>query len=447
MLLQFIVENFKSFDKEVVLNMIPSQYSDHAHHIYTLEGGKKVDALRSSALFGANASGKTNLFKAIQYSKQLITEGTRGEQKLDHQPFKLRKSSAQSPTRFEYVFKYDGIIYHYGFLLNHSKILEEWLFARPKGQEVKYFERITDKNNKVKLELGNTFAPPKSKSRKVLDLVKETTRPNQLFLKEAYEKNIEKLKPAYQWFASILHVIPAISEYGPLELRAFSDEDFTGFLSNFLRNTDTGIDSIETESTNLNLEEHFTDLPVNIREDMRQSVNDGNAVVFNYTDHRKYAIIKNDEGNIVAISLKTRHKMIDDDETVAFEIFEESEGTRRLLNILPALVDMKNEQAVYVIDELDRRMHTKLTRYFLSYFLNHCTSQPNQLIFTTHDSNLLDEDLLRRDEIWFLEKNKHGESDLYSLTEFKPRNDLKLNKGYLQGRFGGIPYIKSALTE
>lgn len=443
MLLQFIVENFKSFHTEAVLNMAPGAFDDHQDHIIESGEGKKVQALRSAALFGANASGKTNLFEAIQFARDLVVEGTYGEQKIAVVKFKLAKGAEKKPSRFEFIFKHEGVLYHYGILLNNSKILEEWLFATPKKREMKYFERITDESNKVNVSTGTTLAA-KSKTKKILELVAATTRPNQPFLKEAFEKNIDEFKPVYRWFQSVLNVIPAVSEYTPLELRAFSDEKFTGFLSSFLRNADTGIDAIHAESTDLDLDENFTDLPVKIREDIRERVKEGKAVVFNYSDRRKYALIRNEQGNVVAISLKARH-FLSDTESVDFEIFEESDGTQRLLNILPALADMKNTHNIYIIDELDRRMHTKLTRSVLEYFYSFCGDHENQLIFTTHDTNLLDTELLRRDEVWFIEKNKKGESRLYSLSDFKPRKDLKLNKSYNQGRFGGFPYIKSSL--
>ncbi|MEX0686752.1 MAG: ATP/GTP-binding protein [Balneolales bacterium] len=441
MLIQFIVENFKSFREETILNMVAGPYSDHENHIYEFKDGKEGKLLRSSALYGANASGKTNLVEALLFARNLITDGTIGEQRINVQPFKLSEKSKNKPSRFEFVIKQEDVIYHYGFIVNHTKVLEEWLFATPNKKEVKYFERFDSDSNRIRLSIGTNLAVRGSKAGKVLDLIAETTRSNQLFLKEAYEKNVEKLKPVYDWFDSVLTVIPVVSEYTPLELRAFSDENFTEFLSSFLSKADTGIESIQAHSTDMNLDDHFSDLPVKLREDIKERVNSGGSVVFNYTDRRKYAVLNNDDGDMVAISLKARHRM-DNDKFIDFEIYEESDGTQRLLNMLPALADMGQANKVCFIDELDRRMHTQLTRHFLEYYFNKCGNN-NQLIFTTHDTNLLDSDLLRRDEIWFIEKGNTEVSNLYSLSDYKPRNDLNLSKSYLQGRFGAIPYIKS----
>ncbi len=152
-------------------------------------------------------------------------------------------------------------------------------------------------------------------------------------------------------------------------------------------------------------------------------------------------MIREPNGELTLLKLKARHHLKDEEEHIDFEIENESDGTRRLMDLLPALLHSKSSEKVYLIDEIDRSMHPLLSRMFLEAYLNDQNCGRGQLIVTTHESQLLDRKLLRRDEIWFAEKDKNGGSHLYSLSEYKVRNDLKLGKGYLDGRFGAIPFL------
>lgn len=442
MLIQFIVENFRSFKEETIFNMSATAYTELLHHVTHTNQGKETDVLRTAALYGANASGKTNLIEAMEFARNLIVEGTYGEQAIDTEPFLLSNEQKKKPSRFEFIIKHEGKLYHYGFLVSRQRIEEEWLYATPKVREQKCFERITSAEGKVTVESGTGLAAKNSKGEQLIQFVAETTRPNQLFLKELFEKNNQKIKPIFNWFRSVLTIIPAISEYGPLELRAQTDDEFVDFMSQFLKNADTGIEKITTEEQPFDFSEQFSDMPDKLREEMRSHVKEGSGIIFN-AHNQKYALVQGEDGTIQTVQIKTSHKM-EDGSFTSFEIHQESEGTQRLMNLLPALADLKKEENVYVIDELDRRMHPLLTRMFLETFLDDESSeQQSQLIFTTHDTNLLDTSLLRRDEIWFISKNEQGSSELVSLSDYSVRKDLRIDKGYLLGRFGAVPYTKN----
>src|SRR5690625_2951681 len=204
MLIQFIVENFRSFKEETVLNMAATAYTELPHHVTPTNQGKETNVLRTAALYGANASGKTNLIEAMDFARNLIVEGTYGEQAIDTEPFLLSSEQKKKPSRFEFIIKYEGTLYHYGFLVSQQRVKEEWLYSTPKAREQKCFERITSAEGKVTVEPGPGLAAKNSKGEQLIEFIAETTRPNQLFLKELFEKNNQKIKPIYNWFRSVL---------------------------------------------------------------------------------------------------------------------------------------------------------------------------------------------------------------------------------------------------
>lgn len=443
MLYQFIVENYKTFRDETILNLAAASYDEHSHHVCN-GFAKDTRLLKTSAIYGANASGKTNLVKAISFSKQLIIEGTTGDMSIPVHHFRLNEKCRHAPSRFEFIFEAEKKVYHYGFVLFPDKILEEWLVDVTKKKEQVIFER-TLTGDKTTVDPGKKFFKSKD-DKQLIKFIARTTRVNQLFLKEAFEKNVDQIKPAFKWFAESLQIVPALAEYRLLEIRTKDDETFSNFLGRVLKDVGTGIDSIVAESLDMDFEKYLPELTVKERELITNQIRkDEGAVTIDDGRGSKYIIHHDAEKGPQLLQLKAMHKD-EDGELVAFDLKEESEGTRRFLNLLPILYDNQSEDRVYIVDELDRRMHPHLVRAFLELFLNHTKSR-SQLIFTTHNVNLLDQDLLRRDEIWFIEKNlEKGYSDLYALTEHKVRKDLKLDKAYMHGRFGAIPKIKESVS-
>ncbi len=441
MLIQFVVENFLSFEKEAVLNMIATKNGSYPKHICQNTGGKNIKLLRLGALYGANAAGKSNFVKALDFAKNLLLNGTKGEQLIPIQPFRLNQERHNQPSKFDFTFKYEGIVYNYGFKVNSTKVCEEWLFATPNKVEVRYFERITDEANKVKVEFGASLAGKKSSSqRQFLSFVGQGTRPNQLFLTEAFNRNVAQVKPIIHWFSNVLEIIDAESRYNSLEIRTHKDKPFTEFLGNFLRLAGTGIEGITTHHIPWQ-DEHFREMPEELKQKVLESLNKGPVFFQGPMAGEQYGLMLNDSKQPLMIKLKTHHKMANG-QKVLFDLADESEGTQRLINLLPALASTKSSEKVWVIDELDRRLHPLLSRMFIEAYLECDDETPKgQLIFTTHDTNLLNSDLLRKDEIWFVEKDAGGASYLYSLVDFRIQPSLNIEKGYLQGRFGAIPFI------
>jgi AAA15 family ATPase/GTPase len=439
MLLQFIVKNFMCFAEETIFSMVASaKLEQHKNHL--IHTNYESDLLRTSILYGANAHGKTKLVEAIGFAKHLIVNGIQGTKSIPVEPFRLDKNLRTQPSSFEFIIFYQSIRYHYGFIINNQRVLEEWLFVTPNKRELRYFERITSETGKVTVELGGSLARKNTKQKQFLEFVAQGTRPNQLFLTEALERNVEKLKPLYEWFENVLQVVPVTPSYLPLEIRANKEKPFISFLSDFLKQADTGIQSIKTVEEELDYEKHFPGLPEQIRLEIENNISSGKTIIM-FSEGKSYTLCANEVGEPVLIRLEAQHHGYDGS-VVSFDFAKESAGTQRLAHLLPILVDLLTSEKVYILDELDRSLHALLPKLFLENYLNAVSKKHHsQLIFTTHDTNLLDLNLLRKDEIWFLEKNEQGASQLYSLINLKMNSDLNIQKAYLQGRFGGIPFI------
>lgn len=438
MLIRFTVSNYLSFKEEAGLNLLATTDSHHQKHVFHAPKGKEVSILRTAVMYGANGSGKSNLVKAIEFAQKLILEGTKSDKPISFVPFKLNADCIKKPGKFEFVIKHNGTLYTYGFLVNSKRVIEEWLYAIINKNEQRLFERITNEQGTVTAEFGPSLARKGTNQYQFLQFVVKGTRPNQLFLTEAQERNVKEIKPLIEWFKNVLTVISPTSVYEGLTIRAHEDVNFAKFIGNFLNDAGTGIEGIEP--TEVKLQDKLTEFPVELREKILTDVQTATSVILQNEAGGQYLVKKGKAGEPLLIRLKAKHRM-NDGETTTFEFEEESDGTKRLMHLIPALIDSKRREKVYVVDEIDRSLHPLLSKLFLQFYLDEKAFMQGQLILTTHETNLLNLDILRRDEIWFVEKDKKGASHFSSLAEYKVRNDLKIAKGYLQGRFGAIPFI------
>ena len=219
MLIQFTVENFLSYREKTVFSLLATSNESHPTHLILNATGKNKNVLRAAALYGANASGKSNLIQAMKFARDLILEGTGPDETIPVTPYKLGASLHQ-PSRFQFIFTYQGIEYSYGFKLNRSQILEEFLYATPNGKEVKYFERITSGTGETQVDFGASLTKGSKERRQFLKYKEADTRPNQLLLTTIFEGNlkerVEELKPVRQWFISVLTIIEAESRYSQI---------------------------------------------------------------------------------------------------------------------------------------------------------------------------------------------------------------------------------------
>jgi AAA15 family ATPase/GTPase len=449
MLIRFTVENFLSFKKRVEFSMIPGKGRKLSHHLIKREKPKDISVLKTGVLYGANAAGKSNVIKAMDFAKQLITKGTSPDKVIPIKPFKLDEAYLKKPSRFEFEFKQNGKTYAYGFSLNSQWILEEWLYEINSVDEKPIFERQTVSDEQVIVTPGASLSFSNEEQAGVFKYTGNmATRPNQLFLAEMAKINTKKLKIAalidsYQWFDKVLTIIFPETRYAGFAFEApvadFIQADFVNFLTAF----DTGISGIQT--IEMDFDNQLKALPETVKNALALELVKGEYLLIWTTNNIPYIIFRKDS-QIKAIKLMTKHSTKEKQETL-FELGEESEGTQRLIDLIPALITLFNNEKVFVIDELERSLHPTLTKTLLALFLTHSQNVKSQLIVTTHEAELLDLELLRPDEIWFVEKSKAGESSVYSLEEFKTNYGKNWRQGYLLGRFGAVPMIKNRLLK
>ncbi len=437
MLIRFAVSNFLSFDEEVELSMYPGPSKQHPEHIIKDERWNGINLLRAAVIYGANASGKSNLVKALDFAKLLIVKGTRPQQSIPVEQHKLNPECATLPSCFKIEFKSNGCFYTYGFELDRERIHTEWLYKITKKSQKLLFERTT-RENKVAIEFGDVGETKDDEQ--FLEFVARGTRPNQLFLTESIERNVTFFKDAIDWFSKVLQVIFPQSRYHGLEISISRGNELSEALVEYLKLFNTGIANIVLEPIDSTSE--LSDIPDEIKADLLSKIEPGETMaVWNERGRHRYIFSKDKNTDIRTFKLMTTHKTVNCEAEVKWDITDESDGTLRLMDLIPALYQSRNTERVYIIDELDRSLHPHLSYKILEHFLSNAARQDSQFIVTTHESHLLDLDLLRRDEIWFIEKNEAGASALYSLEEFTPRYDKDIRKGYLLGRFGAIPMI------
>lgn len=422
MLLQFSVENFLSFREAGVLSMLAADGIDHPPHML-MEGPEGRSVLRCAAIYGANASGKSNLTKSLDFATRLLVRGRRPGEPTGVRLFKLDDRCAREPARFEWQLALGPARYSYGLELDALDVRSEWLLREEEQGETTVFERRGSS-----IDIGPGF-PVSADRAAFVRFVAEGTRPNQPFLAEARERNVHELAPLLSFFQRCHSIGPATPARSIFDLLR-SDERFRSFAGRMLEEAGTGVISVEVEKRGSQPELHAALLADNSPAALGHQLGSG-LVDFFPPDQKDLEIIVTTHADPHG-------------RKVPFSILEESDGTQRLLQLAPALYELDSgpKNSLVAIDELERSLHPLLTRAFLQRFLE--AGGTSQLLFTTHDTNLLDLTLLSRDAIWFTEKDHAGATALYSLAEY--RNDQlaalgpQLEKGYLQGRFGAIPF-------
>ncbi|MBL8604715.1 MAG: ATP-binding protein [Myxococcales bacterium] len=421
MLLQFAVENYLSVREQAVLSMLkpPGARVDPRHVVRV---GDTWEVLRCAALYGANASGKSNLVRALGTFRRLVTHGVRPDETLPAQPFLLDGAHESAPTRFELELLLDGQHHAYGIVFTRERVVQEWLYRVHGAREEMLFERKLDPAGEAAvITLGETVTADPTR-RQFLSFVATGTRDNQPFLTECGERKAHELTPVLAWCRETPTIIRPEAQH--LALTGFlADASNRSWVEAKLHGWGTGVAGIEIQKR-----------PV-----------DGPIPLVNDEPHG----LQRDEAGLWQRSVRFRHGP-EGSPTLPWS--DESDGTRRLMHLLPALrraTEHGKGPSLLVIDELDRSLHTALTRQFVETFLDGCAADGSQtqLIFTTHDTNLLNGKLLPPASIWFVEKDRHGASQLYALAEFPDAQVDQLlehlEDGYLQGRFGAIPFIAS----
>jgi AAA15 family ATPase/GTPase len=416
MLVEFRVKNFRSLRDEQVLSLVAST-DKSLLDTHALDTGLKAapHLLKSAVVYGANASGKSNLIKALQYMRGVVLESAALQpgQTFDRlQPFKLDATSGSLPTQFELTFILDGVRYQYGFAMNAQRIVSEQLLVYKAFKPQRWFERHFDaETGKDVYEFGPGLKGAKN-------LWEGATRPNALFLSVAVQLNSDALRPVFDWFA---HRLVIFNEQSPLSphfsVQMLKQEAQRHAIREFLRAADTSIADIEVATKQAMVHNLHFDLATGKRKETASEQAVDEVKFHHVTEHGK----------------------------AVFDLTDESSGTRNLLFLTGPILDILGKGLTLVIDELDTSLHTLLVQALVRLFHRpEVNTGGAQIVFTTHDTSLLDAyGLFRRDQVWFVEKRPDQSSSLYPLLDFSPRKNEALERGYLQGRYGALPFLNN----
>jgi AAA15 family ATPase/GTPase len=412
MLVQFSVDNYRSIKDKVTLSMMTS--TKDKERCFKI---RNYELLNSAVIYGANASGKSNVLRAMAFMRQVVLNKMKVIQSTDtlpHEPFKLNTSTQDASSTFEIIFFIGMTKYRYGFEMDTTTVYAEWFYADEKGKEAKLFYREADEEEYVNpsFKEGYQFFDKKSAKIKI--------SPNQLFLWKCDQDDGEISRNVLNWFNS-LNVIDSL-EYDKFmydAIEKIQEQKLQKKLVDLIKTSDIGINNIRLEEReSLSSNEKYADLYLDMC-----IIGQDNLLL---TEHKKF-----DESNI----------------EVGHEYFtlsnEESVGTRKFFKMSAPILNTLQEGKILAIDELDASLHPMLTMHLIKLFHDPKVNTKNaQLIFTTHDTNLLKPHLFRRDQIWFTEKDVYGSTHLNALAEFKDvRKDADFEKEYIQGKYGAIPYL------
>lgn len=420
MLLRYSLSNFMSIRDFQELSMVASSLSDDQKGLIEAPG-LPHKLLRIAAIYGPNASGKSNVLYGLRFMRNAVKYSqNRWEPsaKINRRPF-VFDGYRERPSELAVDILLNNVRYEYGFAFNDSRITQEYLYAYPGNRRQRWFERNTDKGPIVfgKQLTGENRA------------IENLTRPNSLFLSAAAQNNHEKLRPIYDWFNNHLVFRSGLdvgsSTRQTIEMCA-RDEEVKQTVLKLLSAADLGIVGMDIEEEEKDPKmEAFTEKLESLLKEFIPDVSSSSE----------------EEAKAHTVSFRHRGQ---GDHTATIPLSDQSEGTRSFLAMLGPAIQVLAFGGVLCVDELDASLHPLLVREIVKIF-NRPESNPKgaQLIFTTHNTDLLGDDVLRRDQIWFTEKENTGATRLYPLSDFKPRKDENLQRGYLQGRYGATPFIRA----
>jgi hypothetical protein len=436
MLVSFSVSNFRSIGEEITLTMVASNhYSDHPTHVLRLPEGDR-GVLRTAVIYGANAAGKSNLVKAIARAQDMILG--RGSWGIADDAYAFVPDPGSDPSSFEFRFVAAERIFAYGFDVSGNAIRGEWLaIVSHKGDDTALFERNGEGRTSIHAAQIRRHFANDTKFLALLESLADTDlNDNQLFLNHAGKVRGSTLGPTMKavidWFTTSLVVVPIDSPPEHTFRRLARDPQLMTFAKGLLGGVGTGISELDVVERGSSMPSRFFEAIEDIERWSADQLD-------------KFSLIARDPRSpdrVVSRTLMAGH----DRNGVEYRLpmDRESDGTRRLLGLASLLTSGVESPRVFVIDELDRSLHPALCWKFLELFANSMPGAKRQLVVTTHEAHLLNQDLLRRDEYWFMEKDESQQSRLGPLSAYRDvRKDLQLEKGYLNGRFGAVPVIGS----
>jgi AAA15 family ATPase/GTPase len=416
MLVEFSVDNYLSFRDKCKIKMEAGTIKEHSENIHYPIFSKDLKLIKCGVLYGANASGKSNLLKAFSFVRQFVLNSSKESQATEDikiEPFRLNTSNLDKPSSFEIVFLIDDFKYRYGFTVTTKKVVEEWLFFSEKRKEEKLFARS---ENQISVD-QKLLNEPKNK----IELLKELTRPNSLFISVLSQFNISLGDRISSWFSNTVVAFEV------------NNSDLINYTATLLKKPHF---KIKIHEIILKSDLGFSSIEAIIKEKVNKSNYSEEFMSFFYNSEQDY-------------SIKTTHSVFDDKkkqkEFTVFDLIKnESLGTQKFIALLGVVLEALFEKKVIWIDELDSRFHELLLKMIVNLF-NSNQNNPNgaQLICTCHNTSLLKR-MLRRDQMFFSEKDELGSTSVSSLYQKDPsiRNDASFEKDYTAGKYGAIPKIQ-----
>jgi AAA15 family ATPase/GTPase len=424
MLVQFSVRNYKTFLDKATLSLVATNYDKETREEENILNNSKFNLrlIKSAVIYGANASGKSKFIDALKFMRKFtISSSTEGQisKSIEVQPFKLQSESEKDSSEFEVVFIYNDEMFRYGFEVNQDIVISEWLYHKPKTKEIELFYR---KKQKFEFHERNFSKGATLKKEKLV-------RENALLLSVAAQFNDENAKKVLSWFQE-LKVISGLEERGYKNntITKTKDPKQKKKILNLLKAADLGIQNITYSEFGMTFSsekerKQFEEL----KEQMKSY--DEEAFSDIKTTHKKYDINKNKIED-VSFSMQA----------------DESNGTQKFFFLTGTVIGVLENGSILFADELDSKLHPNLVCKLISLFNTKELNPKNaQIIFNTHDTNLLSSGLFRRDQIWFIEKDRYGAAKLYSLADFKSevRKTENFEDNYIRGKYGAIPFLNN----
>lgn len=417
MLIEFSAANFRSLCKRQTFSLIKAKGDELIKtNTFKTVAFNEFDLLRSAAIYGPNAGGKSNFLIALQAMKKIVLESAtslqRGD-KLPVTPFRLSQVTRNAPSEFEVTFIVNQVRYQYGFSAAADRIHEEWLLAYPRGRPQRWFGRAwNERTQNYNWELGSNLAGEK-------ELWRKSTRDNALFLSTAVQLNSQQLQPIYDWFNNTLRMTN-IAGWSLGFSASLCEKSEKAKVMDFLHAADLNIEDIIVEKKPFDVNTLPDDMPDQLKDAIAGDLKDKQL-----------------------INIQTVHKSSEGDK-VTFDFDDESDGTQKLFAFAGPWIDTLANGYVIFIDELHDNLHPRLVQFLVQLFHNSETNPRNaQLVFTTHETSILNQEVFRRDQIWFCEKGEDQATSLYPLTDFSPRKGREnLELAYLSGRYGALPYVR-----
>ena len=436
MLIRFQVKNLYSFEEETEFNLLTNDSEHLPHHKKHCNG---VDFLRLSAIYGANASGKSNFVRAIGLLQNIVKKGKIIDEVSDYK-FKLSGEALTKPISLAIELLSNSKMYYYTLTFDQKKILNETLVETFKDKEVRIvFERsLTNERQEIPFiesEVKN------EKERMFLELLSDKLLSKDelllTFLTQKYPNEYADIDNVFEWFSDVLIVLNSNFKIRGIAHKFDTDDSTTMFANAFIPTLGTGIQKIDIQKREIvGQGNEMNYLKDNIKNDQEQLFTNTNP-----DTGEEITFVMEENDKIFAKRIFTEH-LDKEGHKVFFPFGWESDGTKRLLEYTPLINGVINAEVVFVVDEIERSIHPMMIKELIRK-ISSDTSAQGQLIFTTHESCLLDQEILRTDEIWFTQKDKGGATHMYSLSDFNISNTANIEDGYLHGCYGGIPFLSN----